>query len=222
MNSSQSLEPVITFLTDLRENNNKAWFDRNRARYEDARQAFEELVEYFIAELSKVQDLRGVSARECIFRINRDIRFAKDKSPYKTNLAAEIAPGGRNSPTLGYYLHIAPQDGSMVAGGVYMPTSVQLSKFREAMARDAAKFKRLTKDREFIRYFGAVEGERLSTAPQGYSRDHPEIDLLRLKQVLVVHRFTDKQLLARNFRAEALKVMKAMTPFTDYLNRILT
>lgn len=221
MKSFSSLEPVLAFLADLRENNNKAWFDRNRPRYENARQAFEELVEYFITELNKVQDLRGVSARECIFRINRDIRFSKDKSPYKTNLGAEIAPGGRNSSTLGYYLHLAPGDASMVAGGMYMPASGQLSKFREAIVRDAAPFKRIMKASDFVRYFGFVEGDRLSTAPQGYGRDHPEIDLLRLKQVLVVHRFTDKQVVARTFRSNALKAMNAMTPFTDYLNRIL-
>lgn len=221
MASSSALEPVLTFLDDLGENNNKAWFDRNRPRYEQARALFEELVQEFIFSMSKVHDLGSLSARDCVFRINRDIRFSKDKSPYKTNFAAEIAPGGKNSATLGYYVHFAPHDASIIAGGVYMPSSGQLAKFREAIAKDAAPFKRITKDRDFRKYFGAVEGEKLSTAPQGFSRDHPEIELLRLKQVLVVHHFSDKQVIARTFPAEAVRVMKAMTPFNDYLNRLL-
>jgi uncharacterized protein (TIGR02453 family) len=221
MKSALSLKPVLAFLRDLRENNNKAWFDTNRTRYEQAREAFEDLIGYIISELSAVQDLRGVSARDCIFRINRDIRFSKDKSPYKTNLGAEIAPGGRKSGKLGYYIHLAPHDGSMVAGGLYMPSSEQLAKFREAIAREASAFKRITNEKDFVRFYGSIEGERLSTAPQGYSREHPEIELLRLKRVTVVHHFADKQVLAQGFPAQALQVMKAMRPFNDYLNRVL-
>jgi uncharacterized protein (TIGR02453 family) len=219
--AANNLKPALAFLDDLRQNNNKAWFDGNRSRYEQAREPFENLVEYLISELDAIGELRGVSAKECIFRINRDVRFSKDKSPYKTNLGAEIAPGGRKSGNLGYYIHITPHDGSMIAGGLYMPTSGQLAKYREAIAADAAAFKRITHAKNFVRHFGSVEGDRLSTAPQGYSRDHPEIDLLRLKQVMVSHHFTDKQVTAQGFPAEAVQVMKAMRPFNDYLSRVL-
>jgi uncharacterized protein (TIGR02453 family) len=221
MKGASDLKPILAFLDDLQQNNNKAWFESNRSRYEQARQTFEKLVEYLISELDPIGYLRGVSAKECIFRINRDVRFSKDKSPYKTNLGAEIAPGGRKSGNLGYYIHLTPHDGSMTAGGLYAPTSEQLAKFREAIANDAAPFKRVLSTKTFVGYFGSVEGDRLSTAPQGYSRDHPEIDLLRLKQVMVVHHFTDKQVTANGFPAEVIQIMKAMKPFNDYLNRVL-
>lgn len=221
MKDMNDLEPTLAFLGDLRENNNRTWFNDNRIRYEEASAAFQALVEYIISNLEKVVDLRGVSAKDCIFRINRDIRFSKDKSPYKSNMGAEIAPGGRKSGNLGYYVHLAPHDESLVAGGLYMPTSEQLAKFRSAVAKDAAPFKRITHASAFVRYFGEVAGDRLTTAPQGYSRDHPEIDLLRLKQVMLVHHFTDKQVRARGFPAETVQVLKAMKPFNDYLKRIL-
>lgn len=221
MKDMNDLEPTLAFLGDLRENNNRTWFNDNRIRYEEASAAFQALVEYIISNLEKVVDLRGVSAKDCIFRINRDIRFSKDRSPYKSNMGAEIAPGGRKSGNLGYYVHLAPHDESLVAGGLYMPTSEQLAKFRAAVAKDAASYKRITHASAFVRYFGEVEGDRLTTAPQGYSRDHPEIDLLRLKQVMLVHHFTDKQVRARGFPAETVQVLKAMKPFNDYLNRIL-
>jgi uncharacterized protein (TIGR02453 family) len=221
MQNARDLKASLAFLRDLRENNNKAWFDSNRARYEAAREAFEYLVEFLISELGPELDLKGVSARDCMFRINRDMRFSKDKTPYKTHLSAEIAPGGRRSGKLGYYLHLSPDDESLIAGGLYTPTSEQLAKFREAIARDARPFKRITRSKDFVRYFGGFEGDRLTTAPQGYSRDHPEIDLLRLKQVTVVHHLTDKQVLEQDLPTQAIQIMKAMKPFNDYLNRVL-
>jgi uncharacterized protein (TIGR02453 family) len=221
MRSSINLKPVIGFLSGLRENNNKAWFDKNRAAYEQAREAFEDLIEQLISELGAFENLQGVSARDCIFRINRDVRFSKDKSPYKTSVGAAIAPGGKKSKELGYYIHIQPQSQSLLAGGLYMPTSDQLAKFRQAIDRDARPFKKITKDVDFVRYFGALEGERLTTAPQGYNRDHPEIELLRLKQVTVVHHLTDKQVLSPDFPAHAVQVFRSMKPFSDYLNRAL-
>jgi uncharacterized protein (TIGR02453 family) len=221
MTGHENLKNTLTYLRDLRENNNKAWFDNHRDQYDQAREAFESLIDYLIAKISLVQDMQGISARDCIFRINRDIRFSRDKSPYKWHMSADIAPGGRRSGNLGYYIHIAADDESLIAGGLYMPTFAQLTKFRESMAQDATPLRQITRAKPFVRYFGAIEGERLRTAPQGYGRDHPEIDLLRLKQVMVVHRLTDKQVLARNLPTQAIAVMKAMKPFNDYLNSIL-
>jgi uncharacterized protein (TIGR02453 family) len=221
MSSHKNLKATLNFLRDLRENNNKPWFDSHRETYEQARDAFESLVEDLISEVSSFQDLKGIIARDCIFRINRDIRFSRDKRPYKWHMSAEIAPGGRRSGNLGYYIHISPDDESLIAGGLYTPTTAQLTRFREAIARDVGPLRQVTRDRKFTRYFGSIEGDRLRTAPQGYSREHPEIDLLRLKQVMVVHRLTDKQVLARNLPTRAVQVMKAIKPFNEYLNHVL-
>ncbi len=217
---SMSLKPVLEFLSELREHNHKAWFEQNRLKYEQARENFENFVDLLISEIEAFENLHGVTAKSCIFRINRDLRFSKDKIPYKTNMAANLAPGGRNSGQLGYYVHLQPHNQSMLAGGLYMPTSAELAKFRQALDRDAATFKKIINAKGFRHSFGALEGARLRTAPQGYARDHPDLDLLQLKQVTVIHRLADKQVLAPDFSEYAVQVFRAIKPFLDYLNRV--
>jgi uncharacterized protein (TIGR02453 family) len=215
------LKPVLDFLSELKGHNNKLWFEENRTAYEIAKASFEAFVDVVIGEFGKTEDLGGITSRDCVMRIYRDTRFSKDKSPYKTNMSATIAPGGKKSTSLGYHLHIQPHGESIIAGGLYMPTSDQLAKFREAIDRDAAPLKTILNDKEFKNYFGALEGEKVKTAPQGYGRDHPEIELLRFKQVVVVHHLSDEMVLSPEFGAHVIKTFKAMKPFLDYLNGIL-
>jgi uncharacterized protein (TIGR02453 family) len=163
----------------------------------------------------------GLAAKDCVMRIYRDVRFSKDKTPYRTSMAAGIAPGGRKTTRQGYYFHLEPHDQSMIAGGLYMPEPAQLARFRAAIDQDAGAFKAIVANKDFKHYFGSVGGERLKTVPQGYARDHPEIELLRLKQVVVSHAFTDEQVLSARFAAQANRVFVAMKPFLDYLNTIL-
>jgi uncharacterized protein (TIGR02453 family) len=224
MPTQPDLEPVLRFLSELSQNNHKAWFDQHRPDYETARGAFERLVNGLIDEFRVSDGLQSLAARECMPRINRDIRFSKDKSPYKTNLAAYIAPGGWKSVMSahsGYYLSIEPGGRSMLAGGMHMPTPEQLNRFRQEIDRDASEFKALANSPDFAAVFGAVGGERLKTAPQGYDRSHPEIALLQLKQVTVTHSFTDPQILAGDFAARAASVCRAMRPFLDYLDSLM-
>jgi uncharacterized protein (TIGR02453 family) len=212
------LKPTLAFLGDLKRNNNKAWFDANRARYEDAKGRFEAFVDALIAELDKFENLGGVTAKDSTFRINRDIRFSKDKTPYKTNMSADIAPGGRKSGKHGYYIHLAPGGETMLAGGMYMPTPEQLSKFRAVIAADAKPLKLITGNRTFVKTFGSLDGDRLKTAPKGYPADHPEIELLKMKQFVVAHRFSDKDVLSADFVGQMASSCKALKPFLDYLN----
>jgi uncharacterized protein (TIGR02453 family) len=221
MKTTINLDPILSFLDDLGKHNHKAWFDKNRAAYEEARATFEQLIDHLINELRAFDNLQGLSARECVGRINRDIRFSKDKSPYKTNLGAMIAPGGRKSTRLGYHISIGPHGHSLIAGGLYMPTPEQLTKFRQAIDGDGAGLKKITRAKGFVEYFGKIEGEKLKTAPQGYDRTHPDLELLQLKQVTVVHHFPDKAVLARDFPMQAVKVCRAMKPFLDYLNDVV-
>jgi uncharacterized protein (TIGR02453 family) len=215
------LAPVFDFLSSLKKHNNRAWFEENRAAYELARERFESFVDQVIHEYGKSEDLGGITARDCVMRIYRDIRFSKDKSPYKTNMSATIAPGGKKSSSLGYHLHLQPHEESLIAGGLYMPTPEQLAKFRKAIDQDATPFKAIIKDKDFKKYFGTLDGEKVKTAPQGYSSEHPEIELLRFKQVVVVHRTSDETVLSPAFGGHTIKVFKAMKPFLDYLNRIV-
>ncbi len=221
MPNTPDLKPVLTFLTGIARNNNKPWFEKNRPAYEHAKAEFEDLVDQLILGLGVVEDLKGITAKDCVMRIYRDVRFSKDRSPYKLNMSASIAPGGKKSSRLGYYLHIEPHHASMVAGGLHMPESAQISRFRTAIAQDARRFKSITNHQTFKQYFGTYEGEKLKTAPQGYDRDHPEIELLRLKEVVAVHRLSDETVLSPGFTAHVLKAFRAMKPFLDYLNSVI-
>jgi uncharacterized protein (TIGR02453 family) len=221
MPTTLNLEPSLRFLTELSQNNNKAWFDEHRPAYAAARAVFEELIDDVIDQLRVSDRLQGLRAKDCVARIYRDIRFTKDKSPYKTNLAAMIAPGGWKTTALGYYVSIEPGGQSLVAGGLYDPTPEQLYRFRQAIDTDAAAFKKVTGAKEFGAVFGGVEGERIKTAPKGYDRDHPEIALLQLKQITAMRHFSDEEVLARDFAQQVLIACRALRPFLGYLNGIL-
>ena len=218
------LRPTFDFLSDLKGHNNKAWFEKNCPAYEVARAGFEAFVDQLISAYGEIEDLGGITAKDCVMRIYRDTRFSKDKSPYKTNMSASITPGtpgGKKSSSLGYHLHLQPHDETLIAGGLYMPTPEQLARFRAAIDRDAAPFKAIINSKDFKSYFGSLDGEKVKTVPQGYSRDHPEIELLRFKQVVVVHHLSDEVVLSSKFSAHAIKTFTAMKPFLDYLNGIL-
>lgn len=220
MKKNVILAPALEFLNDLASNNNKVWFDAHRAQYEQAKAAFEEFVQLLIAEIDKFDKLGILSAKECIFRINRDVRFSKDKSPYKTNMGALMAPGGKKSVRQGYYFHLAPRNESFLAGGLYMPSPEQLANFRKAIDRDATPFKKIVRAKKFVEYFGALDGAKLATAPKGYPKDHPEIELLKLKDVTVGHRLRDKEVLSADIVAEAARGYRLMVPFLKYLDSV--
>lgn len=218
---AMNLKPVLTFLSDLERNNNKVWFERNRDSYDEARQYFEELVIGLITEIGKFEDLGGLTPKDCTFRINRDLRFSKDKSPYKTAMSAVIGPGGKKHTGLPYYVHLEPRGRSMLGGGYYMPTPGQLAKWRQAVDQDTIRLNKIIRHKNFVNTFGPLTGEKLKSAPKGYSPDHPEIELLRLKQLVVVRRLTDKEVLSPEFVKETAKAFKTMKPFLDYLNQTL-
>ncbi len=221
MPGTPDLKHVLTFLSGLKNNNNKPWFEAHRSEYEQARAEFETFVDQVIRGVGAFEDMKGVSARDCVMRIYRDLRFSKDKSPYKIAMSASVGPGGRKAYRFQYYLHLEPHDHSMVAGGLHEPESAQINAFRSAIARDASKFKRVVGAKAFKEYFGDVGGEKLKTAPQGYDRDHPEIELLRLKEVVAVHTFADRAVASPDFVAQVVQGCKTMKPFLDYLSSVM-
>ncbi|MBI5029600.1 MAG: DUF2461 domain-containing protein [Chloroflexi bacterium] len=220
MKNSFDLKPTLTFLAQLESHNNKAWFDAHRSEYLRAKTNFENFVDCFIADFRPIENFGDLAAASCTFRINRDIRFSKDKSPYKTNMGAHIMRGGRKSGLLGYYINLAPHDESFLAGGMHMPESEPLNKFRQAIDRDAKKFEKIVGRKEFVQAFGKIEGEKLKTAPQGFARDHPAIEWLKLKEVVAMHRLTDKQVLSADFLPNTIQTFKALKPFIDHLNSV--
>jgi len=212
------LKPALDFLRALQIHNNKPWFQTQRAEYEAARQGFEDFVDDFIQEFRSIEDFENLSAKDCVFRIYRDVRFAKDKSPYKPNMGASIAWGGKHSLRAPYYIHIEPPDRSFLAGGAYMPTPDQLAAIRRAIDRDPTGLKAAINSQPFKKHFGSLSGEKLKTPPRGYSADHPEIELLKYKQFITGHALTDKEILSPRLMARTVEVFTALKPLLDWLN----
>ena len=213
-----SLKSTLAFLSQLERNNNKAWFEENRPAYDAARAAVEDFLEAVIDALRNTDQLGDLTAKQCLMRIHRDIRFSRDKSPYNTAISASIAPGGRKSGKMGYYISVGPGNRTIVAGGLYSPTPEQLARFRKAIESDASRLRAIAKARPFVEHFGQIAGEKLKTAPKGYDRAHPDIDLLQLKQAIVIRHFTDAEILKPDFPERVVAACKAMKPFVTWLD----
>lgn len=211
----------LEFLRELIQNNNREWFQENRKRYEAAKSEMENLIAYLIAEVGKFQDLGNVQVKDCIFRINRDIRFSKNKDPYKSHLSAGIGPGGRSSGKIDYYLHIQPDGQSFLGGGMWDPSPDQLARYRQEIDYNAHELKSLVYDESFKSYFPVVHGQVLKTVPKGYPKDHPEIELLKRKEMFFTHPYTDKEVTSKDFGANVVKGIKLLKPYCDYMNYIL-
>ena len=217
---AQNLAVALKFLKGIKNHNDKEWFESHRDEYETSKAVFEVLIAEVIGGIGAFFDVWGVTPAECIFRIYRDVRFSANKLPYKSHMGAVIGPNGKSGVGFGYYVHIQPGGESIIAGGMHMPSSQQLAKFRSAISRDARPFKRIISHREFASCFGEIAGEKLKTAPQGFSKEHSEIELLRLKEVMAIHGWTDAQVLGKDFAADIVAAAKIMKPFLDYLRKI--
>jgi uncharacterized protein (TIGR02453 family) len=160
-----------------------------------------------------------MSGKDCVFRIYRDTRFAKDKTPYKTNMGAHIVAGGRKNETgrAGYYVHIEPGE-CFLAGGAHHPPGSWMTDIRRAIERDGDSLRKVVSGTTFKKYFGGISGEQIKTAPRGYAKDHPDIDLLRYKSMLAIHGMAETEVTDKGFLDHAAKVFKAMKPFNDFLN----
>jgi uncharacterized protein (TIGR02453 family) len=209
---------TFDFLRDLVQNNHRDWFHANRTRYDDAKSELCGVVERVLANLSPFEPLANTAVKDCIFRINRDIRFSKDKAPYKSNLAFAIGPGGRHSGRIDYYVQIQPGNQSFLGAGMWQPTPTNLAKFRQEVDYNVDEIKNIIEADEFKAYFPEVHGETLKVMPKGYPADHPEIELLRRKELFFVHRYTDKEVLKPNFADEVVRGCRIIKPYCDFLN----
>lgn len=215
---------TITFLKDLKENNDRDWFLANKGRYEIAKKEFETFIDALIQKIAVFDpSIAHFKAKDCVFRIYRDVRFSQDKSPYKTHFGAHVTSAPKKSEIhtrAGYYIHLEPGD-SMLAGGAYVPEAKWLKAIRQEIAYNAAEFKKVLNDKSFRQYFGTIEGEKLQRPPKDYPADHPEIELLKHKSFLATHKFSDQQALAKDFLDHSAKVFQALHPFDQFLNRAM-
>ena len=210
---------IFGFLVELSVNNNREWFNDNKGKYELAKDAFEEYIQMLIASVYSIDRSIGhPHAKDCTFRIFRDVRFGNNKQPYKNNFGAYIAHGGRKSPYAGYYLHIEP-DNSFVGGGLYSPDSQILKSVREHIIENPIKFKSLVNNKEFKKYFKEIHGEQLKTAPKGFDKNDPNIELVRYKSYSAITSLSDEQINAKNIDKKFVDVFTALKPFNDFINQ---
>lgn len=211
---------VFAFFSELKENNNKVWFEARKGRYEQIREDFALFMGEFLERIRKVDDLPAIDPKKTIFRIYRDIRFSKDKTPLKTHLAAVVDRGPKWQDKCGFYIHIEP-GASFIGGGAWEPSGTALKAIRQEIDYNAEPLLEILNNREFRKLFGGLGGDRLQKAPKDYQIDHPHIDLLKHKQFLVSRKFTDNEVLSPSFQDELVKCYKAALPFFTYLDTVL-
>ena len=213
---------TLEFLADLKKHNTREWFAANRKRYEAAREEFIQLVDVLIAGLGHFEPrVLELEPTDCIFRINRDTRFARDKAPYKAHLGAFITDRGRKVDRAGYYIHLEPGE-CMVAGGLYMPPAPEIQAVRKVLLEDTASLRKIIGRRSFVAAFGKeLPGARLKTAPPDVPKDHPDLDLLRLKSYEIYRNIPDREVLSPKFFKTVMKHFKAMHEYVTWLNHAL-
>jgi uncharacterized protein (TIGR02453 family) len=216
-----NLQQPLEFLMHLQVNNDRNWFKENEKLYQNAKTLFENYIDTLIVELKRMDDSIDVAkAKDCTFRIFRDVRFSHNKEPYKTNFGAFIARGGRKSPYAGYYIHLQP-DESFLGGGIYMPQAAYLNAIRQTIFRDPESFKAIIFDPGFRSVFGEIFGEKLKTAPKGFPKDWPDIDLIRNKHYAVSHPVDNEFWVESDPVEGAMEVFQKQYEFNQYLNRIV-
>lgn len=213
------MEKTIQFLKALKSHNTKEWFDANKGKFLAAKEEYEGLVTQLIKGIAKFdkQLSPDMKAKDCTFRIYKDVRFSKDKTPYKTNMGASMNPGGKKSLVAGYYFHLEP-GGSFLAGGMWMPEPEMLNAIRQEIDYNPDPLLKIMKSPGFKNYFkGLDEEDKLKTAPKGFEKDHPHIELLKNKHFIVSHAISDKQLMDKKLADIVVSGFKAMHPFLMYL-----
>ena len=212
---------ILDFLIQLQENNNRDWFNNHKALYIEAKEVFETLTQELIDQVELFDpSIKGLRAKDCTFRIYRDVRFSKDKSPYKTHFGAYINQGGRKGKTCGYYLHLEP-NASILAGGAYAPPSDVLYEIRDAIYADTEDFKAILNTEDFKSHFGSLEGEKLKRGPKDFPKDFEDIELLKHKSFICSKKFDNASLYNEDFQKQALITMQAIKPFNDFFNRAI-
>ncbi|GAA5220367.1 DUF2461 domain-containing protein [Membranihabitans marinus] len=206
---------TLEFLQDLSMNNNREWFQANKSQYEVALDNFKS----FVKSVELALQEKDVIEKTKVFRIYRDVRFSKDKTPYKTNFSAGFTRAGKHRRG-GYYLMLEPGQ-FHVAGGFWNPESKDLQYIREGIARDAEDLKAAINDENFVKRFSSLAGDELKSSPRGYSKDHPEVNLLRKKQFLVSQNFTIADSIQPDFKNEVVDCFISMIPMFDAIRDML-
>ena len=220
------LQPsTLKFVKSLSKNNNKAWFDAHREDYAAAKLDFGNFVSGLIKATAKFDpDVTDLQVKDCVFRINRDIRFSKNKTPYKTNMGASLDRGGKKSIYAGYYFHTEPGGKSFAGGGIWMPMAPELKKIRQEIDYGLDEFKGILQHKSFISEYKQLDNSpdlRLSNLPRGYDKENPAGEYLKYKSLIALKPLTDEDLTSKTLEAKTIKAFKALMPLVKFINKAL-
>ena len=216
---------TLSFLKKLKKNNNKSWFDANRPDYEKAKADFMQFIQAVIDRHAKKDpSIQNLVAKDCLFRINRDVRFSKDKSPYKSNFGASINKSGRKAEhSAGYYFHLEP-GGAFAGGGIWMPQPPELQKVRQEIDYNFSDFKKIIGAKKFKTVYGDLSRDAeytLSRVPKGYEADNPAAGFLKLKSFVALSAFTDADLLSKDLVKKTVTAFEALQPLIEFINEAM-
>ena len=214
---------TLKFLKDLEKNNNKPWFDVHRPQYETAKADFYAMVEKLIPAIAKFDAPIGqLAVKQCVFRINRDVRFSKNKAPYKNNMACYFNQAGKSGGGAGYYLHVEPGK-SFVAGGIWVPEAPVLAGIRQEIDYNFSTWKKIVENKKFKQIFteGIKSNDTLVRPPKGYDENNPALEYLKMKSFIVSKPLADGDIQNKNFITDVAKTFSSMKPLIDFLNTAL-
>jgi len=213
---------TIEFLKNLKINNNKEWFEKNRKTYEAAKEDFASLINTVIQQFGrKDESIAQLNAKDCMFRINRDVRFSKNKAPYKSNMGASFTKGGKKSPLAGYYFHCEPGQ-CFVGGGLWMPEADTVKKVRQEIDYCYEEFSSIIRSKKFVTQYSDLDKDKgisLIREPKGYEKDNPAIEYIKLKSWLSTKALADEELTDKNLVKKIVTAFEALQPFIDFLNK---
>ncbi len=211
---------TLNFLNELTTNNNRDWFNEQKKNYLFAHENLIEFAQELLLEMKKHDNIETESGKKSLFRIYKDVRFSADKSPYKTHMSGSFK---RATKLLrgGYYFHIQPGE-SFIGGGFWGPTSEDLKRLRQEIGENPEELRQIISEKSFLNNFETLKGEKVKTAPKGFQKDHPAIDLIRHKQFLLIKSFTDEEVLNSDFLSKVNHGFKSMRPFLNYMSEILS
>jgi uncharacterized protein (TIGR02453 family) len=214
---------TVSFLKELKKNNNKPWFDNHREKYLSAKIDFENFIGKLLTATSGFDtDIKELQVKNCTFRINRDIRFSKDKTPYKVNMGASLNRGGKKSIFAGYYFHLEPGGKSFAGGGLWMPTAPELKKLRQEIDYCFPEFKKIMDSSSFKTQYPGLEmneGQMLVNVPKGYDKENPAASFLKLKSFVATKNIPDTLLTGLALIKEVTLAFKALMPLVKFMNR---
>lgn len=211
---------TFDFLNDLKKNNNRDWFQENKPKFVKENEQFISFADALLSEFSKHDNIETPTGKKSVFRIYRDIRFSKDKTPYKTHFSGSFKRATKQLRG-GYYFHIEPNN-SFIGGGFWGPNPKDLLRIRKEIATDASELRAIISSSTFIDTFGELKGDKLKSAPRGFDKNHPDLDLLQFKQFVVSKKLANKEVLNSDFHIKVVEIFNNMRPFFDYMSATLT